>query len=117
MWGLHPEVKPRIIADDGPQFIATDFKDSIPICGMTAAIPRPPQTIAPCGSNGNIPQFERALELVEAHHLSVWDACIVAAAETARCGVLYTEDLAGGCTIGNVRILNPLKSALSCGRS
>jgi transposase InsO family protein len=32
---LHPEAKPRIIADNGPQFIAKDFKEFIRISGMT----------------------------------------------------------------------------------
>ena len=31
----HPGVKPRIISDNGPQFIARDFKEFIRISGMT----------------------------------------------------------------------------------
>ena len=31
----YPEAKPRIISDNGPQFIAKDFKEFIRICGMT----------------------------------------------------------------------------------
>jgi putative transposase len=31
----HPEAKPRIISDNGPQFIARDFKEFIRISGMT----------------------------------------------------------------------------------
>jgi len=31
---LHPEAKPRIISDNGPQFIAKDFKEFIRIAGM-----------------------------------------------------------------------------------
>jgi transposase InsO family protein len=30
-----PEARPRIISDNGPQFIARDFKEFIRICGMT----------------------------------------------------------------------------------
>jgi putative transposase len=30
-----PGVRPRIISDNGPQFIAKDFKEFIRICGMT----------------------------------------------------------------------------------
>ena len=30
-----PDVYPRIISDNGPQFIAKDFKEFIRICGMT----------------------------------------------------------------------------------
>jgi len=57
-----------------------------------------------------LPQLERALELVDAHALSVWDASIVAAAEVAGCRELYTEDLAHGAVLGNVRVMNPLSS-------
>ena len=31
----YPEENPRIISDNGPQFIARDFKDYIRIMGMT----------------------------------------------------------------------------------
>src|SRR5207253_10017586 len=31
----YPQAKPRIISDNGPQFIAKDFKEFIRICGMT----------------------------------------------------------------------------------
>ena len=32
---LYPEARPRIISDNGPQFIAKDFKEFIRISGMT----------------------------------------------------------------------------------
>ena len=32
---LYPEARPRIISDNGPQFIAKDFKEFIRICGVT----------------------------------------------------------------------------------
>lgn len=31
----HPEAKPRIISDNGPQFIARDFRTFVRLCGMT----------------------------------------------------------------------------------
>jgi transposase InsO family protein len=31
----YPEARPRIISDNGPQFIARDFKEFIRVCGMT----------------------------------------------------------------------------------
>jgi putative transposase len=31
----YPDKRPRIISDNGPQFVARDFKDFIRICGMT----------------------------------------------------------------------------------
>jgi predicted nucleic acid-binding protein len=39
--------------------------------------------------------------------LSYWDALIVAAARSAGCGRLLTEDLAEGATYGGVRVENP----------
>lgn len=30
-----PDTRPRIISDNGPQFITRDFKEFIRICGMT----------------------------------------------------------------------------------
>src|SRR5580698_6117653 len=32
---IHPEARPRIISDNGPQFIAKDFKEFIRVSGMT----------------------------------------------------------------------------------
>ena len=32
---LHSEARPRIISDNGPQFIAKDFKEFIRVSGMT----------------------------------------------------------------------------------
>jgi transposase InsO family protein len=49
----YPGVKPRIISDNGPQFIAKDFKEFIRISGMTHARTSPhcPQ------SNGKIERW------------------------------------------------------------
>ena len=41
--------------------------------------------------------------------ISFWDALLVAAASSARCDTLWTEDLAHGQTLLGVRIENPLK--------
>jgi putative transposase len=53
-----PDVTPRIISDNGPQFIAKDFKEFIRICGMTHARTSPyyPQ------SNGKIERWHRILK-------------------------------------------------------
>src|SRR6266446_5911510 len=53
-----PEARPRIISDNGPQFIAKDFKEFIRICGMTHVKTSPyyPQ------SNGKIERFHRTLK-------------------------------------------------------
>jgi transposase InsO family protein len=36
----YPEAKPRIISDNGPQFIARDFKEFIRISGIPTCAPR-----------------------------------------------------------------------------
>ena len=53
-----PDARPRIISDNGPQFIARDFKEFIRICGMTHARTSPyyPQ------SNGKIERWHRILK-------------------------------------------------------
>jgi transposase InsO family protein len=54
----HPGVTPRIISDNGPQFIAKDFKEFIRICGMTHVRTSPyyPQ------SNGKIERWHKTLK-------------------------------------------------------
>ena len=54
----YPEVHPRIISDNGPQFMARDFKEFIRICGMTHVRTSPyyPQ------SNGKIERWHRTLK-------------------------------------------------------
>jgi putative transposase len=55
---MYPNERPRIITDNGPQFIAKDFKEFIRICGMTHVKTSPyyPQ------SNGKIERFHRTLK-------------------------------------------------------
>ena len=52
----YPEARPRIISDNGPQFIAKDFKEFIRISGMTHVRTSPfyPQ------SNGKIERWHIA---------------------------------------------------------
>jgi transposase InsO family protein len=45
----YPEARPRIISDNGPQFIAKDFKEFIRISGMTHVRTSPFYTIEPLG--------------------------------------------------------------------
>jgi transposase InsO family protein len=54
----YPGVTPRIISDNGPQFIAKDFKEFIRLCGMTHVKTSPyyPQ------SNGKIERWHRTLK-------------------------------------------------------
>lgn len=55
---LFPEARPRIISDNGPQFIARDFKDFVRLCGMTHVRTSPyyPQ------SNGKIERWHKTLK-------------------------------------------------------
>jgi len=54
----YPDAKPRIISDNGPQFIARDFKEFIRISGMTHVRTSPfyPQ------SNGKIERWHKSLK-------------------------------------------------------
>jgi len=53
-----PDVRPRIISDNGPQFIAKDFKQFIRLCGMTHVRTSPyyPQ------SNGKLERWHKSLK-------------------------------------------------------
>jgi transposase InsO family protein len=53
-----PDATPRIISDNGPQFIAKDFKEFVRICGMTHVKISPyyPQ------SNGKLERYHRTLK-------------------------------------------------------
>jgi hypothetical protein len=55
---LHPEARSRIISDNGPQFVAKDFKKFIRISGMThvRTSPHYPQ------SNGKIKRWNKSLK-------------------------------------------------------
>ena len=53
-----PGARPRIISDNGPQFVARDFKEFIRICGMTHVRTAPyyPQ------SNGKLERWHRSVK-------------------------------------------------------
>jgi predicted nucleic acid-binding protein len=53
---------------------------------------------------------DRALELVERHRLSIFDALIVSAAIGADCTTLWSEDLRHGHKIDRLTIRNPFVS-------
>ena len=55
--------------------------------------------------------FTTALDLVARHRFSLWDALILAAAKSAGCDVLYTEDLSHGQVVLGVRIADPFVTA------
>ncbi len=49
----------------------------------------------------------RAVELKALFQLSFWDASILAAAESAGCRRLFSEDLNDGQSFGGIRVINP----------
>jgi len=51
--------------------------------------------------------FRLGLSVQKQWRLSLWDAMIVAAAQTSGAGELYTEDLNHGQNYGGVRAINP----------
>lgn len=53
-----PDVRPRVISDNGPQFIARDFKEFVRLCGLTHVRTSPyyPQ------SNGKIERWHKSLK-------------------------------------------------------
>jgi putative transposase len=55
---LHPTAKPRVISDNGPQFIAKDFKEFIRLTGMTHVRTAPfyPQ------SNGKLERYHKTIK-------------------------------------------------------
>lgn len=48
-----------------------------------------------------------AIDLQRLRQLSFWDSLIIRAAQSARCVVLYTEDLQHGQVIDGLRVVNP----------
>jgi len=53
--------------------------------------------------------IKEAIDCSITNRLSFWNAMIVVAAESAKCKLLWTEDLNHGQIIRSVRIENPLK--------
>jgi predicted nucleic acid-binding protein len=52
-----------------------------------------------------------AIDCSVLNRISFWDSLIIVAAESARCAVLWSEDLSDGQTIHGVRIKNPFIKA------
>ncbi len=57
----------------------------------------------------SIPLMQSALRLKELHHVSYWDAAILAAAARAGCAILLSEDLNPGQSFDMVRVVNPFR--------
>lgn len=48
-----------------------------------------------------------AIDLVILHSLSIWDALILASAISAKCSVVYSEDMQDGFSVRGVTVRNP----------
>jgi predicted nucleic acid-binding protein len=57
--------------------------------------------------------IRRGLELHARHGIHFWDASILAAAELARCTLLWSEDFSPGSVYGMLRVENPLAKRLT----
>src|SRR4051812_22927342 len=58
------------------------------------------------------PVMMSAMELADDHRLAIWDAVILAAAASAGCSFLLSEDMQEGFSWSGVTIVNPLKRPL-----
>ncbi len=58
-----------------------------------------------------IEAHKTALALARNHDFAFYDALIVAAASQAKCGVLFSEDMADGKRVAGLTIRNPFKPA------
>jgi predicted nucleic acid-binding protein len=56
--------------------------------------------------------LERGWRIQDRYHLSYWDALIVAAAKTASCRYLLTEDLQAGQKLDGIEVVNPFTRGL-----
>ena len=83
---LHPDARPRIISDNGPQFIAKDFKEFIRMAGMTHVRTAPyyPQ------SNGKLERWHKTVK-VDALRVSPPSSLEEARAVVARFVAHYNE--------------------------
>lgn len=57
----------------------------------------------------SLPLFQKGLEAQERGQLSLWDAMILAAAETSGAAELLSENLNHGQHYGNVQVINPFR--------
>lgn len=55
----------------------------------------------------------QALEIELRYKISYWDALVLQAADNCGAAVLYSEDLAAGQKYGAIRVVTPLRSAVS----
>ena len=64
--------------------------------------------VLPCATDSQM-SFDLALDIKAQYDIQFYDALIVATAELAGCGTIYSEDMGDGESYHNVRIVNPFK--------
>ena len=64
---------------------------------------------------GSIDLVRRALEIKERYQIQFYDSLLVAAAETAKCEKIYSEDLNDGQLYCGIKAVNPFKLAGAAG--
>jgi len=57
--------------------------------------------------------IRRAIEIKSAYMISFWDSCIISAAESAGCDLIYSEDLNSGQYYSGIRLSNPFTEQLT----
>lgn len=56
----------------------------------------------------------RTVEVRNAYNISFWDAAIVAAAESAECDIILSEDLNAGQYYAGIQVVNPFSESFDC---
>jgi len=54
--------------------------------------------------------IRRAVEIKATYRISFWDACIIAAAEHAKCNIILSEDMSTGQFYSGIAMQNPFES-------
>ncbi|MCH8977762.1 MAG: PIN domain-containing protein [Armatimonadetes bacterium] len=55
----------------------------------------------------NLSMIREGLDICGSTGLNYWDAILIAAARSAKCATLYTEDMSHGQSVAGVKIVNP----------
>jgi len=56
----------------------------------------------------------RTVEIRNTYNISFWDAAIVAAAESAECDIILSEDLNAGQYYAGIQVVNPFSENFDC---
>ena len=106
----------RVIEDDNP-VISTQILQEFYVGGTSklGVDPLLAKSIVHSFENMEVVQVDphligEAIDVSILNQISFWDALVVAAAESAKCSTLYSEDLNPGQIIRGVRIENPFSS-------